>query len=47
MLVQVASATATPPSSQPIHAVYYQNTQLSARIRCLLDFLTETLPGKL
>ncbi len=45
-LVEVL-ADQTPPSSQPIHAVYYQNTQLSARIRCLLDFLTETLPGKL
>jgi DNA-binding transcriptional LysR family regulator len=37
----------TPPSFQPIHAVYYQNTQLAARIRCLLDFLSEILPGKL
>jgi DNA-binding transcriptional LysR family regulator len=37
----------TPPTFQPIHAVYYQNTQLSARIRCLLDFLSEILPGKL
>ena len=32
---------------QPIHAVYYQNTQLSARIRCLLDFLSDVLPGRL
>ncbi len=24
---------------QPIHAVYYLNTQLSARIACFLDFL--------
>jgi len=37
----------TPPTCQPINAVYYQNTQLSARIRCLLDFLSEVLPGKL
>lgn len=37
----------TPRTFQPIHAVYYQNTQLSARIRCLLDFLSEILPGKL
>lgn len=36
----------TPPTFQPINAVYYQNTQLSARIRCLLDFLSEVLPGK-
>jgi DNA-binding transcriptional LysR family regulator len=24
---------------QPVHAVYYRNTQLSARIACFLDFL--------
>lgn len=27
---------------QPIHAVYYRNTQLAARIRCFLDFVAET-----
>ncbi|MBB5189530.1 DNA-binding transcriptional LysR family regulator [Silvimonas terrae] len=32
---------------QPIHAVYYRNTGLSARIRCFLDFLGEKLPGLL
>ncbi|GGP17985.1 LysR family transcriptional regulator [Silvimonas iriomotensis] len=32
---------------QPIHAVYYRNTGLSARIRCFLDFLGEKLPGML
>lgn len=37
----------TTPSYQPIHAVYYQNTQLSSRIRCWLDFLSNTLPDKL
>jgi len=25
---------------QPVNAVYYRNTQLAARIRCFLDFLT-------
>lgn len=28
---------------QQIHAVYYRNTQLSQRIRCLLDFLQQKL----
>lgn len=37
----------TTPSYQAIHAVYYQNTQLSSRIRCWLDFLSNTLPDKL
>ncbi|MEE1978937.1 MULTISPECIES: LysR family transcriptional regulator [Gammaproteobacteria] len=45
-LVEVL-AEHTPPTYQPIHAVYYQNTQLSARIRCLLDFLLDKLPGRL
>jgi DNA-binding transcriptional LysR family regulator len=29
--------------TQPIHAVYYLNTQLSARIACFLDFLDASL----
>ena len=29
---------------QSIHAVYYRNSQLSARIRCFLDFLAERYP---
>lgn len=28
---------------QPIHAVYYRNTQLSSRIACFLDFLGERM----
>ena len=28
---------------QPVHAVYYRNTQLSARIACFLDFMGERL----
>lgn len=28
---------------QPIHAVYYRNTALAARITCLLDYLSECL----
>ena len=30
---------------QPISAVYYRNTQLSARIACFLDFLVEHMAG--
>lgn len=30
---------------QPIHAVYYRNTALSARITCFLDYLSEHLRG--
>ncbi len=30
---------------QSIHAVYYLNTQLSARIACFLDFLAAHLAG--
>jgi DNA-binding transcriptional LysR family regulator len=33
----------TADARQPIHAVYYRNTQLSGRIRCFLDFLQERL----
>lgn len=32
---------------QPINAVYYRNTQLSARITCFLDFLSERIEGML
>ena len=28
---------------QPIHAVYYRNTALAARITCFLDYLSECL----
>jgi DNA-binding transcriptional LysR family regulator len=28
---------------QPIHAVYYRNTQLASRIACFLDFLEARL----
>ena len=30
---------------QPVHAVYYRNTQLSARIACFLDFMGNRLPS--
>ncbi|WP_308418202.1 LysR substrate-binding domain-containing protein [Chitinimonas sp. BJB300] len=41
-LVQVLVAE-TLPVSQPIHAVYYRNTQLSSRIVCFLDYLAEQM----
>ena len=45
-LVELLSS-ATVPTDQPIHAVYYRNTALSARISCLLDFLGSRLPALL
>ncbi|MDR3426386.1 LysR family transcriptional regulator [Silvimonas sp.] len=42
-LVEVLS-DATIITFQPIHAVYYRNTQLSARISCFLNFISERLP---
>lgn len=45
-LVELLAAQ-TVATEQPIHAVYYRNTALSARIACLLDFLAARLPGRL
>lgn len=44
-LVQVL-ARDTVEVLQPIHAVYYRNTQLSPRIACFLDFLSERLAAQ-
>lgn len=41
-LVQVL-ARETLDVRQPIHAVYYRNTQLAGRIRCFLDFLQQRM----
>lgn len=41
-LVRVLSAE-TRDYQQPIHAVYYRNSQLALRIQCFLDFLQSTL----
>ena len=41
-LVEVLPA-ATSGYRQPIHAVYYRNSQLALRIQCLLDFMQEKL----
>jgi DNA-binding transcriptional LysR family regulator len=35
----------TAPVLQPIHAVYYRNTQLAARIACFLDHVAEEMAG--
>jgi len=43
-LVQVLRH-ATRDARQPIHAVYYRNTPLGARILAFLDFLTERMEG--
>lgn len=43
-LVQVLAAQ-TVDVRQAIHAVYYRNTQLAARITCFLDFVAERLAG--
>lgn len=41
-LVQIL-ARETVEVLQPVHAVYYRNTELAARIRCFLDYLAERL----
>jgi DNA-binding transcriptional LysR family regulator len=41
-LVQVL-ARDTLDVRQPIHAVYYRNTQLASRIRCFLDYVAEVM----
>lgn len=43
-LVQVL-ARDTVEVLQPIHAVFYRNTQLSSRIGCFLDFMVERIAG--
>ncbi len=30
---------------QPVHAVYYRNTELAARIRCFVEFLAQKMAG--
>jgi len=36
-------AELTETETQPIHAVYYRNTQLVARITCFLDYISEQM----
>jgi DNA-binding transcriptional LysR family regulator len=44
-LVQVM-ARSTTEARQPVHAVYYGNKGLSARVTCFLDFLQEKSPAR-
>ena len=41
--LQVLLADATSGYRQPIHAVYYRNSQLALRIQCFLDFIQQKL----
>ncbi len=41
----VVLADANSGHRQPIHAVYYRNSQLALRIQCFLDFITQKLAG--
>ncbi|MDZ5604682.1 LysR family transcriptional regulator [Pseudomonas sp. RP23018S] len=41
--LQVLLADANSGHRQPIHAVYYRNTQLALRIQCFLDFIQQKL----
>ncbi|MNO38028.1 HTH-type transcriptional regulator DmlR [compost metagenome] len=41
--LQVVLAEANSGYRQPIHAVYYRNSQLALRIQCFLDFIQEKL----
>jgi len=41
--LQVLLSDANNGYRQPIHAVYYRNTQLALRIQCFLDFIQQKL----
>jgi DNA-binding transcriptional LysR family regulator len=41
--LQVVLASANNGYRQPVHAVYYRNTQLALRIQCFLDFIQDKL----
>jgi DNA-binding transcriptional LysR family regulator len=43
--LKVLLADANSGYRQPIHAVYYRNSQLALRIQCFLDFIQEKLAG--
>jgi len=43
--LQVILPEANSGYRQPIHAVYYRNSQLALRIRCFLDFIQDKLAG--
>ncbi|KFE58004.1 LysR family transcriptional regulator [Pseudomonas syringae] len=43
--LQVILSAASSQQRQPIHAVYYRNSQLALRIQCFLDFIQEKMKG--
>jgi DNA-binding transcriptional LysR family regulator len=43
--LKVILASANSGHRQPIHAVYYRNSQLALRIQCFLDFIQEKMAG--
>ena len=43
--LKVILASANSGHRQPIHAVYYRNSQLALRIQCFLDFIQEKMKG--
>jgi DNA-binding transcriptional LysR family regulator len=43
--LKVVLAPANSGYRQPIHAVYYRNSQLALRIQCFLDFIQQKLAG--
>ncbi len=43
--LKVILPTANSGHRQPIHAVYYRNSQLALRIQCFLDFIQEKMAG--
>lgn len=43
--LKIILADANTGHRQPIHAVYYRNSQLALRIQCFLDFIQEKMAG--
>jgi DNA-binding transcriptional LysR family regulator len=43
--LKVILSNASSNQRQPIHAVYYRNSQLALRIQCFLDFIQEKMKG--
>jgi DNA-binding transcriptional LysR family regulator len=43
--LKVILSSANSGHRQPIHAVYYRNSQLALRIQCFLDFIQEKMAG--
>ena len=43
--LKIILSNASSNQRQPIHAVYYRNSQLALRIQCFLDFIQEKMKG--